>query len=171
MQIEKNKFVTFHYSVKDDEGNAIDSSIGKEPLCYVHGQKMLISGLENALSGKEKGEKFQVRLLPSEAYGFYNPRLIMVIPPDQFDDPDKIEVGQVFETELHRNQTGYFHVIGFDDEGNVKVDGNHELAGKTLDFDVEIVDVRDATSDEIQDACNEWDTCESCEGCSGCMEK
>ena len=113
MPIEKNQVVLFHYSVSDDQGNAIENSRGGEPNAYLHGHGGVIRGLEEALEGRDAGDTVSVTVTPEKAYG---PRHVLVA-----------KVGHKF----------------------ADVDTNHPMAGKTLTFDIEIIEVRAANPEEI----------------------
>lgn len=135
-----------HYAVKDKEDNLIDSSYDSEPLVLLQGSKFLIEGLENALIDHEKGDTFEVAVDAENAYGPRHDGLVQRIGNEMFADFD-VEVGmQLRATTDNGEQTVI--VIDKDDE-SVTVDGNHPLAGVDLRFDVEILDVRAATEDEI----------------------
>lgn len=157
MKITKDAMVSIHYTLHDAEGNELDSSSGKSPLQYVHGNGMLIPGLEAMLEGKEPGVKFKAVIEPAEAYGEYNDRLVVEVPREQFEEGAPIEVGMQFQAGTPDGQAVIVRVIEVTDK-MVKVDGNHELAGKQLTFDVEVVDVREATEEELA----------SMGGCGGC---
>lgn len=146
MKIEKNKMVKIHYTLKGDDGVVIDSSEGKEALEYLHGVGMLIPGMEAALEGKEKGEKFNAVIEAKDGYGEYNPQYVVEVPRDRFDTDAQIEVGQKFQAETPAGPM-LVTVTKVTDE-TITIDSNHELAGKTLHFDVEVVDIRDATEEE-----------------------
>lgn len=146
MKIANNTVVTMHYAVKDKEDNLIDSSYDSEPLVLLQGSKFLIEGLENALIDHEKGDTFEVAVDAENAYGPRHDGLVQRIGNEMFADFD-VEVGmQLRATTDNGEQTVI--VIDKDDE-SVTVDGNHPLAGVDLRFDVEILDVRAATEDEI----------------------
>jgi FKBP-type peptidyl-prolyl cis-trans isomerase SlyD len=147
MKIAKNKVVTIDYTLKDDQNSVIDTSEGQEPLSYIHGAGNLIPGLEKALSGKEPGDALQVSVAPDEAYGTRDEALVQAIPRTRFERADEIEVGMQFQTGSDSGSQ-VVTVVGVDGD-NISIDGNHPLAGMTLNFDVKIVDVRDATPDEI----------------------
>ncbi|MBD5413257.1 MAG: peptidylprolyl isomerase [Treponema sp.] len=162
MTITKDMYVSFHYTLKDVEGNIIDSSQGKNPLSYIHDSGMIIQGLEKALEGRIVGEKFTVTVSPQDAYGEYNDRLILSIPRDQFEDGSPIEVGMPFQAVMP-NGTPVIVRIKEISGDTITVDGNHELAGKTLVFDIEIVEVRESTEEERNPP-----HCGGCGGCGGC---
>ena len=167
MKIEKDKVVQIHYKLTDKEGKEIDSSAGREPLQYVHGNGYLITGLERELEGKEKGDKFSVDVAPEDAYGKYNEELIVEVPRDQFDTSMQIEVGMQFQGAGPAGPTIVTVKAVSDDK--ITVDANHELAGKELHFDVEVVDVRDLTEAEKEEMKVSAAGCGGCGGgCSSC---
>jgi FKBP-type peptidyl-prolyl cis-trans isomerase SlyD len=147
MQITNNTAVSIHYTLTDDTGETIDSSVGGEPMVYLHGSGNIITGLEKALHNKNAGEKFTVRIEPTDAYGEFNDEMIQVVSREMFDGIDKIEVGMQFHTSANSG-SGIITVIGVDGD-DVTIDGNHPMAGQALNFDVEVVSVRLATKDEL----------------------
>lgn len=147
MKIAADKVVLIHYTLKNDQGEQLDSSRGQEPLGYIHGRKHIVPGLEAQLEGKEKGAQFQAVIAPEEAYGKRDDTLIENVSKDQFDDATQLKVGmhlQVKSPEGVRIVT-----VAEVTESAVKVDFNHPLADQTLHFDVEIIDVRDAQPEEL----------------------
>ena len=161
MKIEKNKWVAIHYTLKDDDGNTIDSSIGGAPLGYLHGNGYLIFGLENELEGKEQGDKFSCKIKPIDGYGEYDPQLILDVDRKQFETDQEIEVGMQFQVMTPQGPS----IVTVKEVGpeTIKIDGNHELAGKNLNFDVEVVEVREPTEEEL----NPQGCGGGCGGCCG----
>lgn len=147
MTIAKDKFVAIHYILTDDNGNKLDSSVGTQPLGYVHGNGYLIPGLEKELEGKAAGDKLNVTVAPAEAYGEYDEKLIMELPREQFATDMQIEVGMQFQA-MSPNGPIIVRVVEINGD-KIKIDGNHELAGKTLHFEVEVMEVRDLTEEEL----------------------
>lgn len=137
-----------HYTLTDDAGTKLDSSVGQEPLAYIHGHAHIIPGLENALAGKTKGEKLQVSIKPEDGYGERNDALVQELPKAQFETGEEITEGMKFQADTPDGQLIVLTVVKVGGE-TVTVDGNHELAGTTLNFDVEITDVRAATAEEL----------------------
>jgi len=135
------------YALRDDEGTLIDQSQPGQPLTYLHGHRNIIPGLENALSGKAVGDTVEVRVEPAEGYGEMNPALEQVVPKDRFQGIDNIEVGMQFQASTEQGPISV-RVVKVDDE-DVTVDGNHPLAGKHLNFNVTIQEVRAGTEEEI----------------------
>jgi FKBP-type peptidyl-prolyl cis-trans isomerase SlyD len=149
MTIKENSAVSFHYTLTDDDGQTLDSSAGKDPLAYLHGAGNIIPGLESALAGKSVGDSMVVAVTAAEGYGEVQKELIQEVPRDAFQGVDSIEVGMQFEAQTGQGGTVPVTVTAVTDE-IVTVDGNHPLAGKNLNFDVSIEDVRDATEEELE---------------------
>ena len=149
MTIKENSAVSFHYTLTDDDGQTLDSSAGKDPLAYLHGAGNIIPGLESALAGKSVGDAMVVAVTAAEGYGEVQKELIQEVPRDAFQGVDSIEVGMQFEAQTGQGGTVPVTATAVTDE-IVTVDGNHPLAGKNLNFDVSIEDVRDATEEELE---------------------
>ena len=147
MTISKDKKVSIKYILKDAEGEIIDSSEDAEPLEYIHGNGHLIPGLEAALEGKSAGEKLSVAVAPEDAYGEREEELVFPVPRSNFDGTE-IEVGMQCDAASPEG-SHVVTVVEVNDE-QVTVDANHPLAGETLYFDVEIIDVREATPEELE---------------------
>jgi FKBP-type peptidyl-prolyl cis-trans isomerase SlyD len=143
MQITKNKVAAIHYTLRNNEGVVIDSSEGRDPLNYLHGAGNLIMGMEEGLEGKAKGDKFTLKISPEKGYGQKDTALIQKVPRSAFGGQE-VKQGMQFST----NQGGVVTVteVGLD---AITVDANHPLAGVELNFDVEIMDVREASPDEL----------------------
>ncbi|GAB2998062.1 FKBP-type peptidyl-prolyl cis-trans isomerase [Psychrosphaera aestuarii] len=146
MKIAQNTVVTMHYAVKDKEDNLIDSSYDNDPLVFIQGSKFLIEGLENALNDHEKGDTFEVAVDAENAYGPRMDGLVQRVGSEMFADFE-VEIGMQLRASTDNGEQTVI-VVDKDDE-SVTVDGNHPLAGVDLKFDVEILDVRAATADEI----------------------
>lgn len=146
MKITQNKVVTMHYSVADKDNNAIDSSFDNDPLIFIVGTGFLIPGLENALLEKQAGDTFSVAVEPQQGYGERHEQLMQAVPKNMFDDME-IEVGMQFRATTDDGEQTVTIIDIQDDE--VIVDGNHPLAGVALNFEVEVLEVRDATDSEL----------------------
>jgi len=147
MKISKQKVVSFDYTLTDNDGEVIDSSEGNEPLAYIHGSGFLIPGLENEMEGKQAGDAFKVTVAPEDAYGVRDDSLVKEVERDMFGDVENLEAGMQFQAETEDGiEVVVVTAVG---EDTVTVDGNHPLADVTLNFDVKIVDVRDATAEEL----------------------
>lgn len=146
MTITKDIVVTMDYILRDSSGKTLDSSQDSGPLDYLHGSESIVPGLEKALEGKESGAKLRVKVAAAEAYGQRDEDLVISIPKKQFESTEGIEPGMQFQT-MTENGPMVFNVIGIVGD-EVKVDGNHPLAGMDLDFEVEVLKVREATAEE-----------------------
>ena len=143
-----NLLVNIHYTLTDDDEKVLDSSTDFEPLEYLHGANNIIPGLENALTGKAEGDTLQVYIAPDEAYGASNPELIYTADIDSFQNIDDMKVGMKFETRTPEDNLQLVTVIEIDGD-LVTLDSNHPLAGLSLNFDVEIISVREPTPEEM----------------------
>ena len=148
MQIGAKKAVSIDYTLKNDEGEVLDSSEGQSPLVYLHGAGNLIVGLEKALEGKQAGDHVVVSIEPEEAYGEFNPELVATLKRSMFEGVDTLEVGMQFHASAPDGGMQVVTVRDVDGD-DVVVDGNHPLAGQRLNFDVKVVEVREASADEL----------------------
>ncbi|MFD2166456.1 peptidylprolyl isomerase [Thalassotalea euphylliae] len=148
MQISKDKVVQFHYTMTDQSGEEIESSVNGDPMAYLHGHNNMIVGVENALSEKVAGDKFTITLEPKDAYGERQEDAIQRIPVKHLQGAKVWKPGMVavVHTEQGHRQVTVLKAGRF----MVTCDLNPPLAGKTLTFDIEVVDVRDATEEEIE---------------------
>ena len=147
MQIAERCVAYFHYTLTNDAGEELDTSAERGPLAYLHGRGNIVSGLERALAGREAGDRLMVKVAPEDGYGVRDPALVQTVPKTAFNGVPKLEVGMQFQAE---SNMGPVSVTVTKVEGDdITVDGNHPLAGETLHFQVEIVDVRDATVEEV----------------------
>lgn len=148
MLIAANKAVSIDYTLTNDAGEVIDSSAGGAPLVYLHGARNIITGLENALTGKQVGDEITVAVEPEEAYGEYSAELVSTLNRSMFEGVDQLEVGMQFHAS---GPNGGMQIVTIRDiDGDdVTVDGNHPLAGQRLNFSVKVVAVREASEEEI----------------------
>jgi len=147
MNISKNKVVQIHYTLKDKEGQVLDTSANSDPLAYIHGIGALIPGLESELEGKSEGDKLLAVIEPEDAYGEWDAGKEHVVSKDGFRGDEELTTGMRVQVD-----TGQGHAVAVVTkiDGNaVTLDLNHPLAGMTLHFDVEIMGVREATAEEI----------------------
>ena len=147
MSIKKDSVVTFNYTLKDDAGEVIDSSSPGEPLAYLHGHGNLVPGLERELEGKSTGEKLTVKVAPADGYGELSKDLIQKVPRRSLKGIAKITVGMRLHAQTDQGPRAVTVKAVTGDM--VTIDGNHPLAGKNLNFDIDLVDVRDATEEEL----------------------
>ncbi|MCP5140965.1 MAG: peptidylprolyl isomerase [Zoogloeaceae bacterium] len=148
MQIAKDCVALIEYTLTNDEGEVIDSSVGSEPLGYLHGASNIIPGLERELEGKTTGDALKVRVEPADGYGEFQAELVAQVPRDQFEGAETLEEGMSFHAQT---PDGHMHVVritGFDGD-NVIIDGNHPLAGVALTFEVKVMEVREASAEEL----------------------
>jgi FKBP-type peptidyl-prolyl cis-trans isomerase SlyD len=148
MNIEKNVVVAIDYTLTDNDGVVIDTSTGREPLKYLHGTGALIPGLEKELVGKVVGDKLDVAIKPEEGYGMRNEEMLQTVPKEHFGHVPDIQVGMQFQANSEQGPIMVTIVEVNDQE--VKVDGNHPLAGVILNFKVEVKEVRAASTDELE---------------------
>ncbi|MGQ9736227.1 MAG: FKBP-type peptidyl-prolyl cis-trans isomerase [Thermaceae bacterium] len=143
MKVEQDKVVTIRYTLEVD-GQVLDQ--GK--LSYLHGHQNIIQGLEEALEGHMEGETIRANVAPEKAYGPRDPEGVQVVPLDAFpEDAEVVPGGQFYAQDKEGNPVTVTVVAVEGDE--VTVDFNHPLAGKSLDFEVEILKVRPATLEEL----------------------
>jgi len=148
MQIAEHKVVTLNYTLKDDNGNLIDES-SDGSFIYLHGANNIIPGLENALTGKSAGDELSVAVPPEQAYGVRDESRVEAVPRNMFPADIEIQPGMEFHAQGPQGQVITIVVVSVDGD-TVNVDGNHPLAGVSLNFDVKIIDVREATQEEIE---------------------
>lgn len=148
MIVEKDKAVSFHYTLKNADGEQMESSRDKDPMSYLHGANNIIPGLEKAMEGRSVNDEFSVTVEPEEAYGVRNEKNVQRLPMKRLKGIGKVSVGQVLTLQTNNGpvQVTVLKVGRF----NIDVDGNHPLAGKQLTFDVEITDIRDASDEELE---------------------
>lgn len=170
IKIADKTYVSLEYRLSLESGEEIESSeAAGEPLGFIAGADQVIPGLEKALMGMGEGDSSKIVVASEDAYGDSDPELIQDVPKDAFPDDAQIEPGMSFEAD---GPEGPFlvNVVKTDDDGTVTVDLNHPLAGKQLIFDIKVLEVRQATEEELSDAENGCDCgCQSSDdaGC-GC---
>jgi FKBP-type peptidyl-prolyl cis-trans isomerase SlyD len=147
MAIAQDSVVTIHYTLKDDAGEIIDSSVDAEPLPYLHGHGNLVPGLERELEGKNVGDKVNVTVQPQDGYGDYDNKLVQRVPRRALQGISNVRVGQRLQMQTAEGARTVVitHLVG----DMVTLDGNHPLAGKALNFEVEVTDIRPATEEEL----------------------
>lgn len=145
-QVGTHKVVTIDYTLRSDSGDVLDTSKGRGPLTYLHGAGNLIPGLESALDGKQAGDSMNVSVAPEDAYGQKDDQLVQQVPKKLFSGAETITPGMQFQAQT---QAGPRVVTVVDVQGEtVTIDANHPLAGMPLNFEVTVVEVRDATEEE-----------------------
>ncbi len=145
--IADGKVVLFHYTLKNDDGDTLESSVGDEPGAYLHGSDNIVPGLERALTGHNAGDKVSVVVPPEDAYGDHEEEALVSAPLDAFPPDAELEPGMPLLLEDEEGEEHPYWIAAIRDE-DVVLDANHPLAGETLHFDVEILEIRDATEEE-----------------------
>ena len=148
MQVGKHKVVTIDYTLTDDDGNVMDSSKGGDPLVYLHGASNIIPGLETALEGKKVDEDLSVRVAPADAYGERDDTKQQSVPREMFGD-EEIKQDAQYHASGPNGEHVSVTVISVSDT-EVIVDANHPLAGVPLNFAVKVLDIRNATDEELE---------------------
>lgn len=144
MQISKHKVAAIHYKLTDNSGKVLDSSEGREPLYYIQGIGNLIPGMEEGLEGKMMGDKFNLKVSPEKGYGIKDEKMVQRVPRSAFGGAE-VKKGMQFQT--NQGQVVTVTEVGLNE---ITVDANHPLAGVELNFVVEVINIREATADEIE---------------------
>jgi FKBP-type peptidyl-prolyl cis-trans isomerase SlyD len=148
VEITADRVVTIHYTLKDDAGAVLDSSAGGEPLAYIQGHGNLVAGLEKALEGNHDGNTLAVSVAPADGYGIRDEALIQRVPKRSLQGSGEIKKGMQFQARTEDGMRLFTVTAVMGDM--VTLDGNHPLADQTLHFEVEIVEVREATTEELE---------------------
>ena len=148
MKITKNSVVVMHYAVSDSEGTLIESSYDHKPMAIIQGTGYLIPGLEGALIDHQEGDKFEVAVACDQAYGDRHDEYVQTVPKELLQGVEELAIGTQLRAATDEGEQTVI-VIDITDEA-VTVDGNHPLAGIDLSFDVEILEVREATKEELE---------------------
>ncbi len=147
MKIQKNKVVSIDYKLTGTDGQCIDSSEGGDPLSYLHGNGNIVCGLEEALEGKAAGDVVTVSVPPEKGYGVRDEAKRVEVSRDKLKGASEIKAGMQFQAQTPGGVQIF--TVSQVAETSVTLDGNHPLAGATLNFDVTVRDVRDATPEEV----------------------
>ena len=171
LKIEENKVVTFEYTLKNDNGDILDSSSDHAPLVYIHGSGNIIPGLESELEGKQIGDKFHATIAPEDAYGIRYDELVQKIEREKLAHLDTIEVGM--QLQAYDEEGMQILTVKEVSDTDVTLDGNHPLAGERLHFDVEVTGIREATEEEAMFGLNQGHGgcgggCSCGDDCCGC---
>ena len=140
--------VSLSYTLKDDGGRMLDQADAKSPFVYLHGAGQIVPGLENALTGLKLGDNKKVTVAPEQGYGVPDPNLMLTVARSQFPKGQKLEVGMQFEANAGDGEGMLFTVHKIETD-KVTIDGNHPMAGKTLHFAIEVLEIRAATDEEM----------------------
>ena len=173
-EIADEAVVEFHYTLTDNDGKVLDKSEDRGPLAYIQGKQNIVPGLEKQMAGKKVGDKFTAKVPCAEGYGEFHEGMIQAVEKSQFDGVDNLQIGMQFQVQTEQGMI----VVQVKEvqEDKVVLDGNHPLAGVDLNFDVEVVSIREATEEEAAHGhlhmgagcCSSGDSCgagpDSCDG-------
>jgi FKBP-type peptidyl-prolyl cis-trans isomerase SlyD len=149
MDIAKDSVVSVDYRLHLGDGEIIEESEKGDPLVYMHGYEEIVPGLEKALEGKKAGDSLKVQVSPAEGYGEYDPEGVEEVPREDFPaDLELQDGGIVSATDDEGDEVDF--LVKEVREKSVVVDFNHPLAGKTLHFEVTVLEVRAATEEELE---------------------
>jgi len=148
MAFASDKVLTIHFTIKDDKGIVQDSTEGQPPYSFIASSDQMFQKVEEALSGMEAGDKKTLDLAPADAYGEYDEDFVKVTDPSHFPDGAELKEGMTFLTMVEEQESPV--TIKKVEENEITIDFNHPLAGKRLDMEVELVEVRDATKEELE---------------------
>lgn len=164
LEVTDGMIVCLDYTLRLDDGEIVDTSEERDPLAFVQGQRQIVPGLERQLYGMEVGEEKQVVLNPAEGYGERDPEATQDVPRDVFEEDLDLQPGMPIQVSdgTGRRATAFVAAVG---DESVELDFNHPLAGETLHFTVEVVDLREATEADLMSGCG---TCGGCSPASGC---
>jgi FKBP-type peptidyl-prolyl cis-trans isomerase SlyD len=147
--IAKDQVVALHYTLREDDGDVLDSSVGGEPLAYLHGHGGIVPGLEAALDGRRVGDRFKIDVPPEQGYGYPTPHATRRIPRAVFPADAALEEGDQFYGPGATGEPTSLWVVSAT-SSYVEVTTNHPLAGYVLHFEIEVMDVRPATAEELE---------------------
>jgi FKBP-type peptidyl-prolyl cis-trans isomerase SlyD len=172
MNVANDRVVSINYTLTNAQNQILDAT-GVEPLAYLHGHRNIIPGLEKALEGKSRGDSFKALIPAAEAYGERSEKLVTTVPLDRFSGTPSVEPGMQFHAQTPDGEFQLVTVTAV--EGNtVTIDGNHPMAGQDLNFDVSVVDIREASDEELQQGhvhsadCGFCDDDSDCAHCNDC---
>lgn len=148
MRVANNCVVSIEFKLTNTAGQMLGSATAAEPLEYLHGAVGILPTLERALTGKSPGDAFDVTIPPDQGFGERQPRLVEVVPRSRWANPEKLTVGASVDRVDESGGKQTFRIRALDAE-TVTVDGNHPLAGETLHFTGKVIDVRQATPEEL----------------------
>lgn len=146
--IKEGSVVSMTYKLTDSAGEELDSADSSSPFTYLHGHGQIVPGLERELEGLLVGSTKKVTVAPVDGYGEFEPDLQTIARRNQFPADQQMEVGMRFAADVGQEQPVVFTVVAIEGE-EIKLDGNHPLAGETLHFDIEVLAIRDATEEEL----------------------
>ncbi|CAB9539160.1 FKBP-type peptidyl-prolyl cis-trans isomerase SlyD (EC 5.2.1.8) [uncultured Gammaproteobacteria bacterium] len=149
MTVKKDKVVEMHCTLKNDKGEVIDSTEGRETMVFLQGHSNIVPGLEKSIEGMKVGESNDVVVQSKEAYGDYHAEGVQTIPMKALEGIDKLTVGLELQSQDEQGNPFIVRVKEIN-EDTIVVDANHPLAGETLHFSVSIESIREATKEELE---------------------
>lgn len=147
-QVQKDKVVSFSYTLKDSSGNVLEQTDKNRPMEYLHGNQNIIPGLEREMEGLKVGDSKSVKVEPKDGYGEYNKDMSFRVPKNNFPEGVDLQPGMEFQTQTENGPMIIVVTEVHDEE--VVVDANHPMAGQELHFDITINNIREATAQEKQ---------------------
>lgn len=147
MTVAKDKVITLNFTLTDDDNNVLDRAENGQ-FTYLHGAQNFLPDIESALEGKSAGDTVKIRITPEQAYGHRDEEKTQVVPIEMFESAEQVTVGQQFHAQGEHGETILITVTNIENN-QVTIDGNHPFAGLNLNFDIEVVDIRDASSEEL----------------------
>jgi len=148
MALEENKVVSIRYTLKDENGELLDQTTKEQPFAFLSGQNQILPNLEKKISEMVIGSQQKVVLSPEQGYGNYREDAVKHVKRSEFPEKIELQEGQRFMADLGEGKHQPFFVKSIS-ENDVTIDFNHPLAGVTLEFDIELLDIRDATNEEM----------------------
>ena len=148
MALQEKKVIIFNYTLKDENGEMLDSTEKGGPFSFVTGNQQVLPGLEDALSRMIIGSKKNIKLAAADAYGEYDEGAVQKVKRNLFPEEAELEIGTSYFAHSPEGQHLQFIITEIEDDV-ITANFNHPLAGKDLEFDVELLDIRDATPEEI----------------------
>ena len=149
MKVTENKVVTISYSISDRDGRILESSAQSGNLTYIHSEGSLVPGMEKALFDKSQGERIDEIIESNDAFGEYDDEMVFSVPRSQFSiSDDELKVGLEFQAQISGEMR--FCRIEEINGDQIKINANHPLSGKDIRFEAEILEIRDATKEEIE---------------------
>jgi FKBP-type peptidyl-prolyl cis-trans isomerase SlyD len=148
MPLQPNQVVSIYFTLKDEEGEVIDSTSEGKPFSFLSGYEQILPNLENEIGAMLIGSKRNVVLAPEDAYGEYQEEAVQMVKRSEFPPNAVIEEGQSYFTKSPEGEQVPFMITQINGE-DVTLDFNHPLAGETLTFDIELVNIRPATKEEL----------------------
>lgn len=148
MTVSKDKVITIDYELKSADGEILDSSDENGALSYIHGAGYLVPGIERALEGKKIGDAIQTVVSPEDGYGEYDEDLVFEVTKDDFEKDVEIFEGLEFQAEIGE-EVRLCTVVAIENDA-ITIDANHPLSGEELHVRAKVLEIRDATTEEIE---------------------